>query len=71
MIYYILVAITLMFTTLKLTGTVAWSWFWITAPIWIGFPTVLIITFMFALLLVYIADKYAGGIGNVKSKMED
>jgi len=25
------------FLTLKLTGYIAWSWVWVTAPLWIGF----------------------------------
>lgn len=25
------------FLTLKLTGTIAWSWWWVTAPLWIPF----------------------------------
>lgn len=26
----------LVFLTLKLTGYIDWSWFWVTAPLWIG-----------------------------------
>lgn len=25
------------FLVLKLTGVIAWSWLWVTAPLWIGF----------------------------------
>jgi hypothetical protein len=27
----------LVFLVLKLTGYITWSWWWITAPLWIGF----------------------------------
>ena len=27
----------LIFLVLKLTGSIAWSWWWITAPLWGGF----------------------------------
>lgn len=27
----------LVFFILKVTGTVAWSWWWITAPLWVPF----------------------------------
>jgi len=26
----------IVFMTLKLTGFIAWSWWWVTAPIWAG-----------------------------------
>ena len=26
----------LLFVTLKLTGVIAWSWFWVTSPFWGG-----------------------------------
>lgn len=31
------------FLTLKLTGVIDWSWWWVTAPIWIPLAIVLII----------------------------
>lgn len=30
-------ALFLLFLTLKLTGHIAWSWWWVTAPLWAGF----------------------------------
>ncbi len=30
-------ALFLVFLVLKLTGVIAWSWWWITAPLWIPF----------------------------------
>lgn len=29
-------ALFLVFLVLKLTGVIAWSWLWVTAPLWIG-----------------------------------
>lgn len=30
-------ALFLVFLVLKLTGYITWSWWWVTAPLWIGF----------------------------------
>lgn len=35
-------ALFLIFLTLKLTGTITWSWWWVTAPMWMPFAVVLI-----------------------------
>jgi len=32
----------LVFLTLKLTGVIAWSWWWVTAPLWGGIAAVLV-----------------------------
>jgi len=29
--------LTIVFIVLKLTGYIAWSWWWVVAPMWIGF----------------------------------
>lgn len=43
----------LVFLILKLTGTVDWSWVWVTSPLWIGFAIILgILGFMLLLLIV-------------------
>jgi len=34
-------AMFLVFMTLKLTGDIAWSWWWVTAPLWIPVGLVL------------------------------
>ena len=31
------------FVVLKLTGVIAWSWWWVTCPFWIGLPVILAI----------------------------
>lgn len=33
----------LIFLVLKLTGAIAWSWWWVTAPLWIPFALVVAI----------------------------
>lgn len=35
----------LLFLTLKLTGVIAWSWWWVTAPLWGGIA-LLAVTFL-------------------------
>lgn len=32
----------LIFLTLKLLGAIAWSWWWVTAPLWIGLALLLL-----------------------------
>lgn len=34
----------IIFLILKLTGTIAWSWWWVTAPLWI--PVAIVIVFL-------------------------
>ncbi len=36
----------LVFIVLKLTGYVAWSWFWVLSPLWIGFILWLLVVFL-------------------------
>ena len=36
-------ALALLFIALKLTGVIAWSWWWVLAPIWVPFAIVLLI----------------------------
>jgi len=35
--------LTILFIALKLTGVITWSWWWVLAPIWLGFALVVII----------------------------
>lgn len=35
--------LTILFITLKLTGTIDWSWWWVLSPIWISLLVVLVI----------------------------
>ena len=36
-------ALTLLFITLKLIGTISWSWWWVLSPVWISLGVGLII----------------------------
>jgi hypothetical protein len=45
--------LTVLFIALKLTGVIAWSWWWVLSPIWISFLLVAVIltaTFAFVIL---------------------
>ncbi len=42
--------LTIVFIVLKLTEVIAWSWWWVLSPLWIGF--VAIILFIVALALI-------------------
>ena len=45
------VAAFVVFTVLKLTGVIAWSWRWVTAPIWIPFLLAVIVVMALFVLL--------------------
>lgn len=49
--FYGTLAAFVIFTVLKLTGVIAWSWWWITAPIWIPFLIAVILVIAFFVLL--------------------
>lgn len=52
--------LTIVFITLKLTGYIAWSWWWVLSPIWIGFAVamgLIVIVFLFAFLWAWITEK--------------
>jgi hypothetical protein len=40
----------LIFMTLKLTGYITWSWWWVTAPLWGGFAIILLIVLLVILI---------------------
>ncbi len=46
----------IVFITLKLTGYIAWSWWWVLAPLWAPLAIVLAI-FLIVLLVAAIASK--------------
>lgn len=46
----------LIFITLKLTGHITWSWWWVLAPFWIPFAVVIAV-FAIAFLVVFIANR--------------
>jgi hypothetical protein len=46
--------LTLLFIALKLTGFIAWSWWWVLAPLWVAFLVFIIII---AIILVAAWDR--------------
>lgn len=45
--------LTIVFITLKLTGVIAWSWWWVLAPLWGGAALFAIgILFLFAVAVI-------------------
>lgn len=46
---WFLYTLALVFITLKLTGSIDWSWWWVTAPLWGGAAVVLTVTALFVL----------------------
>ena len=48
--------LTIVFITLKLTKTIAWSWVWVLSPTWIPFAV-----FLFVLLICIIHEVFKKG----------
>jgi hypothetical protein len=46
----------LIFMTLKLTGYITWSWWWVTAPLWGGFALMGIVAII-AIIIISIKNK--------------
>lgn len=49
--------LTIVFITLKLTGYIAWSWWWVLAPIWAPLALVLTIAVLFVGLAIAFGNK--------------
>lgn len=48
--------LTIVFITLKLTGVINWSWWWVLSPIWISIILVLLLLGFVALIVRYADD---------------
>ena len=46
--------ITILFVGLKLTGVITWSWWWVLAPLWMGFAIVLLVA---VIAVIYLSIK--------------
>jgi hypothetical protein len=58
----------LIFLTLKLTGNIDWSWWWVTSPLWI--PILLVVAILVILLGVIVFLLLIGlSLGDVKEKI--
>lgn len=47
--------LTVLFVGLKLTGYIAWSWWWVLAPLWI--PLALVLVLLLIVGIIYVATK--------------
>lgn len=54
--------LTIVFITLKLIGTIDWSWIWVLSPIWVP------IALVFLILLIQLT---IAALGSVSNKNED
>lgn len=50
-VHIFLPGLALLFIGLKLTGHIAWSWWWVLAPIWIPVAIALLITLAFVVVV--------------------
>ena len=58
----------LIFLTLKLTGNIDWSWWWVTSPLWI--PIILVVVILMIIVAIIIFAFMLGYSGNdIKSKL--
>lgn len=48
----------ILFTYLKLTGTIDWSWWWVTAPIWL--PAAVVLTILGVGGVFFLIFKFLG-----------
>lgn len=53
-------ALTLIFVTLKLLGTISWSWWWVLAPLW-GPVAVFLPVGIFALFMAWFTGQLGTG----------
>lgn len=48
--------LTIVFTTLKLTGHIAWSWWWVLSPLWIGAIAIMGLIILVAIFIAAFKD---------------
>lgn len=55
----ILEVLTVVFVVLKIVGVIAWSWWWVFAPLWLGYLLIFVMWFVlplvFAMFLALVA----------------
>ena len=54
------------FITLKLTGHITWSWWWVMAPFWLAPPIILLLTVVFIIIAVMFRSNLWGLDGSGK-----
>lgn len=55
----ILTILFVVFVTLKLTGNIDWSWWWVTSPLWL--PIAILFAIVFILLIAGVIMLYSRG----------
>lgn len=69
----VLTVLTLIFVTLKLTGYIAWSWWWVLSPLWLPFAALgglfIVIGGIFALGILLAASLQA--LKSKRSRVRD
>ncbi len=48
--------LTIAFIVLKLVGVIAWSWWWVLSPLWIGFA-LFVVVLLIVLLVIAVSDR--------------
>lgn len=51
-------ALLIVFLTLKLTGFITWSWWWVLAPLWAGIAVQLVILVLLAIIMTIAYSMY-------------
>jgi hypothetical protein len=54
---FLLIGVFLIFLTLKLCGVIDWSWWWVTAPLWMPFALGMVLLLGIAILWGATHDK--------------
>ena len=57
---WLMVLLTVLFTGLKLTGYITWSWVWVLSPLWIGLLTSFLIVVIVVICAVVFGVKRNG-----------
>lgn len=57
-------ALTILFIALKLTGVIAWSWFWVLSPMIFGFGLVILIIAFSVAAMLWLASAHKSDIKN-------
>lgn len=55
----VIVATFITFVTLKCCGILPWSWWWITAPLWMAAVAVILLTGVFSIIVIAFASSTA------------
>jgi hypothetical protein len=64
----------LIFLTLKLTGNIDWSWWWVTSPLWIPFVTVvgfILLLISIVLIFMILALSFGMSVDDIKEKLNN